>query len=240
MNSDVNLSAEAFGMENFSSPAIKREKPEPIPPAQKKKKSKAWLVILILFVILAGAAVTSWFVFPDYVKKGIYFAENQYYSIKEKVFPKGTKSESKSDVKDKTVPNKKKSKKQDVKNIFEKAVNEVVDTLDKALKTDTLKVNTKELPAKNNPPITPNTDTKPPAGSKMYYIVAGSFKSMENGQRYVNELKNKGYTNALMLDNPQNGFYTVAYSAYADKQTADQELKRINDKEQKGSWIICR
>lgn len=240
LNSDVNLSAEAFGMENFSSPAIKREKPEPTPSAPKKKKSKAWLVILILFVIIAGAAVASWFVFPDYAKKAVYYAESQYYSIKEKVFPKGTKSESKDELKDKKVSNEKKSKKKDVKNIFEKAVNEVVDTLDKALKKDTLQENTKELPAKNNPPITPNTNTPPQTGSKMYYIVAGSFKSMENGQKYVNDLKNKGYPNALMLDNPQNGFYTVAYSAYADKQTADQELKRINDKEQKGSWIICR
>ncbi|OPZ97821.1 MAG: Sporulation related domain protein [Bacteroidetes bacterium ADurb.Bin408] len=240
LNNDINLSVEAFGMENFTSPAIKREKVEPTQQAPKKRKSKAWLVILIIFVILTGAAVASWFVFPDYVKKGMYYAENQYYSIKDKIFSKDKKTDSKIDAKDDKKSEKKKSSKKDVKNILEGAFNEVVDTLNKALKKDTLKVNIEEKPVKNNPPVTPNTNNQAPIGSKMYYIVAGSFKSMENGQRYVDELKTKGYPNALMLDNPQNGFYTVAYCAYADKQTADQELKRINDKEQKGSWIICR
>ncbi len=239
LNADINVSGESFGMEDFTSQAVKREKTTPPESAPVKKRSKAWLVVLIIFLVLAAGSVTAYFVFPEHVNKGVAFVEAQYHSIKDKIFSKNkaVAENTNKDNKDNKDDSKKDKKNKNLNNILEKAMNDVVDSLGDAVKTDTLQNvnnNQKVKEEKKNNVATDNIST--PSG-KMYYIVAGSFKSKENAEKYVSELKTKGYAKACILANTQNGFYTVAYDAYADKSTASQELKRINDKEQKGSWL---
>jgi len=221
----LNISGDAFGMEEFNSPAIKREKVEPQKVIIKKKRSKVWIVLLILFVIIVGGSIGTYFVFPEQAKKIIYYAENQYISIKDKFSKKETTSVN-IEQKDKV-----KVKKNNKNNIIGKALTQLTDTLTKAINKDTsqlisnIKTETKVKPENTN--------------GKMYYIVAGSFKSKENAEKYVSELKSKSYPNAILLENPKKGFYTVAYDSFIDKASADRKLKEINSKEKSGSWIIC-
>jgi len=235
LNEGINLSGESFGMEDFSSQAVKREKTTATEKTKVKKKSKPWMVVLIIIFVLTAAGVTAYFVFPDYVNKGVVFAQEQYHNIKDKLTGKN-KTVASDENKDKK-EDKKDSKNKDLKSILDKALNEAVDTLGSILETDTTsmaadKKTQTDVPVKDETPKVAQTQ-----GGKMYYIVAGSFKSRENAEKYMADLKSRGYVKATILPQVQNGFYTVAYDAFADKQDATQELKRINDKEQKGAWL---
>ena len=230
LNSGLNLSSEAFGMEGFNSPAIKREKVEPPKIVVKKKRSKVWVILLILFILIVGGSVGTYFIFPEQANKCIYFVENQYNTIKDK-FSKKETSTSNIEQKDKLVKDKRKVKKNNKKNIIGEALNQLTDTLSKAMSKDTAKLVSNIKPEVKEKPVTIN--------GKMYYIVAGSFKSKENADKYVSELKSKSYPNAILLDNPKKGFFTVAYDRFSDKASADRKLKEINSTGNSGSWIIC-
>jgi len=229
LNSNVSLSAESVGMESFTSPDIKREKPEPTPKAPKKKRSKFWIILLIVLLVLIGTTVGAYFLFPEQANKCIYYAENKFEIIKNK-FSKKEDSKTKDEKSKAITENKLKiNDKKIAKPPTQKVSKESVDTI-KHTKKDITDQNTKSNPAVKEKPIDVN--------KKMYYLVAGSFKSKENAEKFVNDLKAKLYPNAMMLDNPKKGFYTVAYDRFADKETANLELKKINSKEKSGSWII--
>lgn len=219
----LNLNADAAGLESFTSPAIIRETKKAKPVERKRKRISAWVVLLIIIFVLAGGISAAWFVLPDYRNKAIVFAEEQYNALRGKFSSK--KSEPAENEKENKEKEDNKNKKSLV-DMLNKTVSDLGDSLKTIVDTSTSTTQTEEI-------ATPPFD-----GTKMYYIVAGSFKSKENAEKYVGELKASDFPNAVMLGEPKNGFYTVAYAGYADKTQADKELKRINNERQAGSWLI--
>jgi nucleoid DNA-binding protein/cell division septation protein DedD len=72
----------------------------------------------------------------------------------------------------------------------------------------------------------------------MYYLVAGSFRSEENANKSVSELKTKGFLNAGIVRQGNSGMWIVYYESHATKEEASKALKQIVQKENRDSWIM--
>jgi len=72
----------------------------------------------------------------------------------------------------------------------------------------------------------------------MYYLVAGSFRSEENANKSVSELKTKGFLNAGIVRQGNSGMWIVYYESHAVKDEATKALKQIIQKENRDSWIL--
>lgn len=82
---------------------------------------------------------------------------------------------------------------------------------------------TQSTPASNPPTI--------------YSLVVGSFAEKANAQKFVNELKVKGFS-AEVYSNP-NGKYLVVIGRYSKKNEANQQRDKLKNQFQ-GIWIISR
>lgn len=72
---------------------------------------------------------------------------------------------------------------------------------------------------------------------KKYYLIAGSFESLVNAEKLVEQFKNQGFQPEL-AGQAGNGFYRVAISAFAKKDEALAELKRIRENQNPNVWIL--
>ncbi len=72
---------------------------------------------------------------------------------------------------------------------------------------------------------------------KKYYIVAGSFKSLENAENLVAKLNTKGYQPELFGTTPK-GLHMVSYESYDSKQDASSALRKIMREANPSAWII--
>jgi nucleoid DNA-binding protein len=80
-------------------------------------------------------------------------------------------------------------------------------------------------------PITKSSDG-------MYEIVGGAFMFEENADKYVRQLRKKGY-NALR-SGTHRGLFVVAIGRYGSEADADVALSAIRDKENSNAWIRRR
>lgn len=79
-------------------------------------------------------------------------------------------------------------------------------------------------------------DNKPT--TKQFYIIAGSFSSIENARVYVKELNEQGFPNAQLIDSGvASSTVKVAYNAFELESEAKQEAQAINKKFGKNSWV---
>ena len=70
-----------------------------------------------------------------------------------------------------------------------------------------------------------------------YSVIAGSFRSMENATRRLEQLKNEGYPAALAEINPE-GIHRVAYGRYLDKKEAINMLYFIKYTLKEEAWYL--
>lgn len=85
---------------------------------------------------------------------------------------------------------------------------------------------------------TQNVGTEKKTNNKEFYIVAGSFSSIENAQVYVNELKEQGFHNAQLIHPEiESSTVKVAYDAFEIESEAKREAQAINKKFGKNSWV---
>lgn len=73
-----------------------------------------------------------------------------------------------------------------------------------------------------------------------YHIVAGAFKSEENAQKAIAQLKSKGFVNATYLKKNKHGLFPVLYGSYADMNKAQQVMKGIHKKVNSDAWILIQ
>lgn len=71
-----------------------------------------------------------------------------------------------------------------------------------------------------------------------YYIIGGCFGVMENANRYVNELKAKGY-NASVCGQNANGLNMVAYDSFSTEEEANQVIKEIRQ-QNPNAWVFVK
>jgi len=73
--------------------------------------------------------------------------------------------------------------------------------------------------------------------STIYSLVVGSFAEKANAQKFVNELKSKGFVAEVY--NKPNGKYLAAIGRYSSKDEANQQKDKLKSQFQ-GIWIISR
>jgi hypothetical protein len=71
-----------------------------------------------------------------------------------------------------------------------------------------------------------------------YFIIAGSFKSIDNANSKLNELKSKGFKNASIFSDNRN-LQMVSYDQFKTSAEASEFLKKIKA-EHKDAWIYGR
>jgi cell division septation protein DedD len=72
---------------------------------------------------------------------------------------------------------------------------------------------------------------------KYYSIIAGSFRSLENANRKVADLKAEGYEAALAKTSPQ-GLYRVAYGRLTSKRKALNLLSFVKYTQEEEAWYL--
>lgn len=70
-----------------------------------------------------------------------------------------------------------------------------------------------------------------------YHLIAGAFRTKENAAVKVQELKDKGYENALVLGENKYGLWQVSLQGFNDSSDAYRVLRNLQDKET-GVWLF--
>jgi nucleoid DNA-binding protein len=82
--------------------------------------------------------------------------------------------------------------------------------------------------------------TEPPVveTGKAFYIVAGSFTSEANAQKFLNELAEKGYKPTLI---PRNKLYSVSLYTFSNRDRALRELERLKSEQTfEKLWLLSQ
>lgn len=72
---------------------------------------------------------------------------------------------------------------------------------------------------------------------KKYYLIAGSFESLVNAEKLIEQYKIEGFQPEL-AGQADNGFYRVALAAFAKKDEALAELQKIRETQNPNVWIL--
>lgn len=76
------------------------------------------------------------------------------------------------------------------------------------------------------------------AGGTKFYLIAGSFSIEANADNMVKKLKAEGYTPNKIKNDKKNIFY-VSFSSFADRKSAQDEMKRLKSSGKAESWIYA-
>ncbi len=79
--------------------------------------------------------------------------------------------------------------------------------------------------------------------AQKYFLIAGSFQSMENAEKFQKELQAQGYDSEVIVrkTGPNTDFYKVSYKGFADRDEAFEALK--NAKVQPNNetvWLLVK
>ncbi|MFW5758588.1 MAG: OmpA family protein [Bacteroidota bacterium] len=64
-------------------------------------------------------------------------------------------------------------------------------------------------------------------GDKMWHIIAGSFKHMENANTFADQMRDKGYTDIKMLKEPSGKFHRVSICSFSKLAMAVKSIKEV-------------
>ncbi|MFK7049702.1 MULTISPECIES: SPOR domain-containing protein [Flavobacterium] len=73
-----------------------------------------------------------------------------------------------------------------------------------------------------------------------FHLVAGSFRSLSNAERTVNELKTKGFSEAKIMPQNEQGLFPVFYGSYATYTDAQHQLTTIQEKDNPEAWLLIK
>jgi hypothetical protein len=76
---------------------------------------------------------------------------------------------------------------------------------------------------------------KPESVSKIYYLVAGSFKTYKNAEVLEKKMIDEGYLPQI-IDN--NGYYRVSIANFSNKKQALKELQRLRRQLDRSVWLL--
>ena len=78
-----------------------------------------------------------------------------------------------------------------------------------------------------------------PVEEKMpYHLVAGAYRSEENANKAINELKAAGFENAKMLPINKHNLYPVVYGSFKNLNEAQTERKNIQKSHNAEAWLL--
>ena len=73
--------------------------------------------------------------------------------------------------------------------------------------------------------------------AKRFYIVVGSFSEEKNAHALAKQLKNRGFQNAKIIGQNEQGLIRVATSSFYTEEEADQELINVRLK-LSSAWVL--
>ncbi|NPA35571.1 MAG: SPOR domain-containing protein [Chlorobi bacterium] len=79
--------------------------------------------------------------------------------------------------------------------------------------------------------------------AQKYFLIAGSFQSMENAEKFQKELQQQGYDSEVIVrqTGPNTDFYKVSYKGFADRDEAFKALKRAKDEiNNEDVWLLVK
>lgn len=71
-----------------------------------------------------------------------------------------------------------------------------------------------------------------------YFIVGGSFQTMDRAEMCLKDIKKHGFENASLLEKNDKGYIRVYYESYADKSEALIRLKVIKNDFNESAWLL--
>ncbi|MFN7044702.1 MAG: SPOR domain-containing protein [Flavobacterium sp.] len=78
-----------------------------------------------------------------------------------------------------------------------------------------------------------------PVEEKMpYHLVAGAYRSEENANKAISELKATGFENAKMLPMNKHNLYPVVYGSFKNLNEAQTERKNIQKSHNAEAWLL--
>lgn len=79
--------------------------------------------------------------------------------------------------------------------------------------------------------------TPQPESNKKYYVIAGCFRSEDKAQEYLQEIIQKGYTDASIEGKTSGGLIRVCYAGFERRSKARSFMEETAIKESKSLWI---
>ncbi len=219
---DVVLKPALYGLQEFSSEAIKRQaaaasgKPEHT--LKKSHKKSIAIAILLLFMVAFGA---TFFLFPQHVQPHLIHIKNSFISVKDGFLKASEKP-------DKFDSGEAKSAAGDARTIEEPLVDYVEEPLDDTISED----------IEADLVFDGDDAAKEKPVEKKYYIVAGSFHNKDNAIGLVDQLKAEGFNDARMHDNKKRGFYIVSIVGFNASEDAQRELRKLVNEGYRDAWIM--
>ena len=82
--------------------------------------------------------------------------------------------------------------------------------------------------------------TSPEKKTLAFHLVAASFRSQANADRAVSELKAKGFEEAKVMPQNEQGLYPVFYGSYPTYTEAQYQLTTIQEKDNPEAWLLIK
>jgi hypothetical protein len=96
-----------------------------------------------------------------------------------------------------------------------------------------------------NPVDTGNTQNNPNNSdvlveySPKWYVIGGSFMFLKNAEKFRDELKAEGYSDAEIIGQTSTGSYRVSYKSFKDKESANKEIVKLKQQtKNEGLWLL--
>ncbi len=109
----------------------------------------------------------------------------------------------------------------------------------KEIKADTTKIDSAAIVK----PKKVVTETLPPKPEDKYFLIAGSFQSIENAEIFKAQLVEEGFDAQVIerASGPNVDFYKVAYKSFYDKTEALAALRTARNVEMKNDvWLLVK
>ena len=71
-----------------------------------------------------------------------------------------------------------------------------------------------------------------------YFIIGGSFQTVESAEKCLGDLKKQGFENASLLEKNDKGYIRVSYESFAEKADALVRLEVIKNDYNKSAWLL--
>ncbi len=189
-----------------------QEKEKPSKPERKRRRG--WLWLLIILLILAAAVV--WCYFNRDIVNNYWTKATNYFTKNMTTIIDSDTVDTNASINDSLLP---------------------VDTVGFSDETLSQEPAIDGLPEPHEEQ--PEAVTAKQGAPGNYYVVTGCFRNIDNADRMIQDLKNKGYHGALIVDKTPSGLHRVALGEYPSQQEASRALmKSQTDMELRSAWIL--
>lgn len=113
----------------------------------------------------------------------------------------------------------------------------------KQVPQELLKPVVKEEPKPVEEVVAPEPEVVEPVVVDKYFLIAGSFRTLEQAQAYESYLiQTEGYSTQIVQRSygPNSEYYRVAYKSFSDKADALTELEHEREIEGKEVWLLVK